>query len=78
MARERTAKAPRCHTIFYINRPSDDDPNEVDQEWFTTFAKAARRLRRLKLTDSESVHEANVPRSRVALCKWLNTNGSME
>jgi hypothetical protein len=73
MATKREAKEPRCHTIYFIHYHEGDTPSGIVQEWFTTFAKAQRRLRKLKLQDSEEVRAMSVPRPKVALTQWLNT-----
>lgn len=60
-------------TILYmIHYHEEDAPSGVVQEWFTTWAKAMRRLRQLGLADSETIHIIEVPRTRVAMVEWLN------
>lgn len=67
----------RTHTIYRISYGQPDSISGVVVEWFTTFSKAARRLRQLKLQDSESVQFMEVPRTKVALAAWLNTHASV-
>lgn len=60
-------------TLYMISYHEEDTPSGIVCEWFTTFNKAARRLRQLKLHDSKSVQVLEVPRTKVGLAEWLNT-----
>jgi hypothetical protein len=60
-------------TLYMISYHEEDTPSGVIREWFTTFNKAMRRLRQLKLSDSEEVRVLEVPRTKVGLAEWLNT-----
>ena len=60
-------------TLYMISYHEEDTPSGITQEWFTTFNKAMRRLRQLKLSDSETVRVVEVPRTKVGLAEWLNT-----
>lgn len=60
-------------TLYMISYHEEDTPSGVIREWFTTFNKAMRRLRQLKLSDSEEVRVMEVPRTKVGLAEWLNT-----
>jgi hypothetical protein len=60
-------------TLYMISYHEEDTPSGVVHEWFTTFNKAMRRLRQLKLSDSETVRVVEVPRTKVGLAEWLNT-----
>jgi hypothetical protein len=64
------------HTIYMISYHEEDTPSGVAREWFTTFNKADKRLRQLKLTDSERVNVVEVPKTKIGLVEWLNTHGS--
>jgi hypothetical protein len=72
MPKEREAKSPKCHTIYMIHYHEEDTPPGVVREWFTTFAKAQRRLKQLKLQDSKEVRAMSVPRTKLALAAFLN------
>lgn len=63
------------HTIYMISYHEEDTPSGVTREWFTTLNKADKRLRQLKLTDSERVNVVEVPKTKIGLVEWLNTNG---
>lgn len=60
-------------TLYMISYHEEDTPSGIVREWFTTFNKAMRRLRQLKLSDSETVEVMEVPRTKVGLAEWLNT-----
>jgi hypothetical protein len=60
-------------TLYVISYLEEDTPSGVTKEWFTTFNKAMRRLRQLKLSDSEEVKVIECPRTKVGLVEWLNT-----
>lgn len=60
-------------TLYMISYREEDTPSGRVQEWFTTFNKAMRRLRQLKLSDSEQVHVIETPRTKVGLAEFLNT-----
>jgi len=64
-------------TLYMISYHEEDTPSGITQEWFTTFNKAMRRLRQLKLSDSERVHVYEVPRTRVELVEWLNEHAKI-
>lgn len=59
-------------TLYMISYREEDTPSGVTREWFTTFNKAAKRLRQLKLSDSEEVKVMEVPKTKVGLAEWLN------
>lgn len=59
-------------TLYMIDYHEEDTPSGVTREWFTTFNKAMKRLRQLKLSDSEKVNVIEVPRTKVGLTEWLN------
>lgn len=59
-------------TLYMISYREEDTPSGVTREWFTTFNKAMRRLRQLKLADSETVKVMEIPRTKVGLVEWLN------
>lgn len=59
-------------TLYMISYHEEDTPSGIAREWFTTFNKAGRRLRQLKLSDSEKVEVFEVPRTKVGLAEWLN------
>ena len=44
------------------------------QEWFTTAAKAMRYARREKIADEAHFDMVEIPKTRLALCEWLNEN----
>ena len=73
-AKQRTV---RTHTLYMIRYRDDGTVSGVTCEWFTTFTKAARRLRKLKLQDSESVQFVEVPRTKVAIAEWLNAQANV-
>ena len=60
-------------TLYMISYHEEDTPSGIVREWFTTFNKAMKRLRQLKLSDSETVQVFEVPRTKVGLAEWLNT-----
>jgi hypothetical protein len=64
-------------TLYMISYHDEDTPSGVTREWFTTFNKAMRRLRQLKLSDSERVYIREVPRTKVGLAEWLNTHAKV-
>lgn len=59
-------------TLYCICYPEEDTPSGTTCEWFTTWTKAMRRLRQLKLSDSVKVDVLEVPRTKVGLAAWLN------
>lgn len=64
-------------TLYMISYHEEDTPSGIVQEWFTTFNKAMRRLRQLKLSDSKQVNVIETPRTKVGLAEWLNTYASV-
>ena len=60
-----------------ISYHEEDTPSGITCEWFTTFNKAAKRLRQLKLSDSHEVRVRDVPRTKVGLAEWLNTHAKI-
>lgn len=64
-------------TLYMITYHEEDTPSGITQEWFTTFNKAMKRLRQLKLSDSEQVYVREVPRTKVGLADWLNTHAKV-
>lgn len=44
------------------------------QEWFTTAAKAMRFARRERIADEAHFDMVEIPKTRVGLADWLNTN----
>jgi hypothetical protein len=76
-AKVKKARAVRCHVIYGITYHEEDTPSGVVQEWFTTFAKAQRKLKKLGLQDSEEVRAVEVPRPKVAFVGWLNVNAKV-
>jgi|LakMenE18May11ns_1017448.scaffolds.fasta_scaffold7950098_2 hypothetical protein len=60
-------------TLYMISYHEEDTPSGITQEWFTTFNKAMRRLRQLKLSDSQQVYVREVPKTKVGLVDWLNS-----
>jgi hypothetical protein len=63
----------RTATLYMISYHEEDTPSGITQEWFTTFNKAMRRLRQLKLSDSQQVYVREVPKTKVGLVDWLNS-----
>jgi hypothetical protein len=63
----------RNTTLYMISYHEEGTPSGITQEWFTTFNKAMRRLRQLKLSDCKEVNVIDVPRTKVGLADWLNT-----
>lgn len=61
-----------AHTIYEISIHEEDTPSGITVEWFSTFKKAAKRLRQLKLMDSEKITVHEVPKTKIALIDWLN------
>jgi len=59
-------------TLYMIFYHEEDTPSGVTREWFTTFNKAMRRLRQLKLSDSHEVRVIEAERTKVGLAKFLN------
>jgi hypothetical protein len=64
-------------TLYMISYHEEDTPSGVVHEWFTTFNKAMRRLRQLKLSDSHTIHVREVPRTKVGLAEWLNVHANV-
>lgn len=62
-------------TLYMISYHEEDSPSGTTCEWFTTFNKAMRRLRQLKLSDSHSVNVIEAERTKVGLVWFLNTYG---
>lgn len=65
------------HTLYMIDYHEEDTPSGITREWFTTHNQAMKRLRKLKLQDSESVKVMNVPKTKLQLCDWLNIYGKV-
>jgi hypothetical protein len=65
-------------TLYMISYHEEDTPSGFTREWFTTFNKAMRRLRQLKMSDSESVQVMEVPRTKVGLVEWLNVYATVK
>lgn len=42
------------------------------QAWFTTWNKAMRFARKERIADSAAFGIVEIPKTRVALCDWLN------
>jgi hypothetical protein len=59
-------------TLYMISYHEEDTPSGITREWFTTFNKAMRRLRQLKMSDGQTVRILEVPRTKVGLVEWLN------
>lgn len=64
-------------TLYMISYHEEDTPSGMTCEWFTTFNKAMRRLRQLKLSDSCSVNVIECPRTKVGLVEWLNNHAKV-
>jgi hypothetical protein len=64
-------------TLYMINYHEEDTPSGITKEWFTTFNKAMRRLRQLKLSDCKEVNIIECPRTKVGLVEWLNTHAKI-
>jgi hypothetical protein len=64
-------------TLYMIAYHEEDTPSGVVREWFTTFNKAMRRLRQLKLSDSEEVKVLEAERTKVGLVEFLNVYGKI-
>lgn len=62
-------------TLFMISYHEEDTPSGVNCEWFTTFNKAMRRLRQLKLSDSKEVNVIEVERTKLGIVEFLNVYG---
>ena len=62
-------------TLYMICYHEEDTPSGITQEWFTTFNKAMRRLRQLKLSDSHEVRVVEAERTKVGLASFLNVYG---
>jgi hypothetical protein len=60
-------------TLYMISYHEEDTPSGITVEWFTTFNKAMRRLRQLKLSDTQKVNVIECPRTKLGLVDWLNT-----
>jgi hypothetical protein len=59
-------------TLYMISYSEEDTPSGVTREWFTTFNKAMKRLRKLKLSDSNQVNVIEAERTKVGLAEFLN------
>lgn len=59
-------------TLYMISYHEEDTPSGITQEWFTTFNKAMKRLRQLKLSDSHEVKVKELDRTKVGLVMFLN------
>jgi hypothetical protein len=57
--------------IYGIRYLQEDTPSGVVQQWFTTRAKAERRLKRLKKAD-ETVFVEKMPATAAGLVEFLN------
>jgi hypothetical protein len=64
-------------TLYMISYHEEDTPSGVIREWFTTFNKAMRRLRQLKLSDSHEVKVIEAERTKVGLVAFLNVYGKI-
>ena len=62
----------RATTLYRIRYHEEDTPSGVTTEWFTTFTKAAKRLRRLGLGDECKIWPVEVQRTRTGLVEFLN------
>lgn len=62
-------------TLFMIAYHEEDTPSGINCEWFTTFNKAMKRLRQLKLSDGHSVNVIEAERTKVGLVEFLNNYG---
>lgn len=62
-------------TLYMISYHEEDTPSGIVREWFTTFNKAMKRLRQLKLSDSHEIRVKDVPRTKVGLAEFLNAYG---
>ena len=62
-------------TLYMIAYHEEDTPSGVTREWFTTFNKAMKRLRQLKLSDSHEVNVIEAERTKVGLAAFLNVYG---
>jgi len=67
-----TKKTVRTTTLHRICWSCPDQGNR--QEWFTTAAKAMRYARREKIADEAHFDMVEIPKTRLALCEWLNEN----
>ena len=67
-----TKKAVRTTTLHRICWSCPDTGRR--QEWFTTAAKAMRYARREKIADEAHFDLVEIPKTRLALCEWLNEN----
>lgn len=61
--------------LYMIGYHEEDSPSGTTREWFTTFNKAMRRLRQLKLSDSHEVNVIEAERTKVGLASFLNIYG---
>lgn len=64
-------------TLYMIDYHEEDTPSGIVQEWFTTFNKAMKRLRQLKLSDSEEIRVIEVERTKTGLVDFLNKYGKV-
>jgi hypothetical protein len=64
-------------TVYMISYHEEDTPSGVVREWFTTFNKAMKRLRQLKLSDSHEVKVIEAERTKVGLVEFLNDYGKI-
>ena len=69
MTTKRTGRAVTLHRVCWS---CPDLGNR--QEWFTTAAKAMRYARREKISDQAHFSIVEIPKTRLALCEWLNRN----
>ena len=64
-------------TIYMIAHHEEESPSGWTHEWHTTFNKAMKRLRELKLSDSLEIRVIDVPRTKIGLVEWLNTHAGI-
>jgi hypothetical protein len=64
-------------TLYMISYHEEDTPSGITKEWFTTFNKAMKRLRQLKLSDSHEVRVIEAERTKVGLVEFLNVYGKI-
>ena len=58
-----------------LHRVSWSDPDIGNrQQWFTTWNKAMQFARREGISDGASFDQVEIPKTRIALCEWLNKN----
>jgi len=48
------------------------------QQWFTTWTKAMQFARREGISDGARFDQVEIPKTKVAMCEWLNKHCNTE